>query len=140
MIPKGQLHELIANRVHGELTGQQSMDAVDTLTSDLSLIMNLMWQKRKTDFEKDISHNYEERLQDYKTRVKDLKMTVANLNGRVTILTSDFTAKPEPNKRGRKPRPKKVDATPPPKSYGGKGIPPYGQKPRTLEEEEVSLP
>jgi hypothetical protein len=98
-----------------------------------------MWQKRKERYEKNLQHDYNERLQDYKQRIKDLKLTDANLNGRVAILASDFVAKPEPKKRGPKPGSQKIDAAPPPKSYDGKGILPYGQKPRALEE-EVSLP
>jgi hypothetical protein len=55
MIHKDTLHELIVSRVRSELSGQQLMDGTDTLTSDLSLLMNLTWQKRKEEFEKILS-------------------------------------------------------------------------------------
>jgi hypothetical protein len=92
------------------------MDAADTLTGDLSV-------------EKPLISDYNDRLKNCKDRINELKLTNANLNGRLSILSrDDSSTKAESKKKGLKS--KKIDATPPPPkgSYGGKGIPSYGQK------------
>jgi hypothetical protein len=122
VIPKEQLHKLIVKCVHGELSSQQSMDAADMLTSDLALIINLTYQKRKEEFEKNHESDCIDRLQNYKDRITDLKLTNAHMNGRLITLASDTMSMVEPAERGHKERSKKVEATPSSKSYGGKGL------------------
>jgi hypothetical protein len=41
-IPWAELGQLIANRVHGELSSQQTEDAAVVLTSNLSILLSMM--------------------------------------------------------------------------------------------------
>jgi predicted nuclease with TOPRIM domain len=116
------------------------------LTSDLSVILSMMWMKRKQEAEKAMEHRYEEKIKTCRTRVKDLKEERARLQGRVSTLDQQLrecheesTIKSgEQRKRGpktcAKPDPAQVEGR-----TCGKCAVQYGKK-RTVKEEEVSLP
>jgi hypothetical protein len=78
-IPRAQLTEPITNRIHGGLTSDQSIDAAEKLTSDLTLILHIMWMKRTEESEKEMRRDYDDKLNYYKDRIKELKADKAPL-------------------------------------------------------------
>jgi len=72
-ISRAELGQLIANRAHGELSGQQTEDAAVAVSSDLSIFLSMMWMKRKQEPEKGLEATYEERMKTYKECVHEMK-------------------------------------------------------------------